>query len=118
MHPGLEGYFVEVPPLARTTAEDIMSQWMQQTSRRLTAEQLAVLLEQFTQEPQPLFLQLCYGQASHWRSYTPPTHWLLGNTVQSAIDKLLSDLENQHGKILVSKALGTLQDSVTWNCII
>ena len=115
---GDDGHFVEVPSLSESTAEDILKQWMTNCNQVLTEEQLELIFNCFKTEPQPLYLKLCHDQSKQWKSYTPVSECLLGKTIQAAIEKLFSDLEVQHGHVLVSRALGvyTYMLSIIFHC--
>ena len=74
--------------------------------RLLTQEQFDVILAKLRMCPSPLFLKLCCEQARAWHSYTPRDQLSLGITVRSLIEQMFIRLERDHGKVLVSKALG------------
>ena len=100
--------FTEVPELPRETACDILSCWYDSIGRTLTCEQQDHILNSLRRCPQPMFLKLAFEQARAWKSYTPQDEWVIGHSVKTAIEHMFSNLERDHGQILVAKALGML----------
>ena len=101
-----EARFIAVPELPVATAKDIITVWCASAGRALTEPQTDTILSAFGQCPQPLYLKLSFEQGLRWKSYSPEDQWVLGDSVQAAIEKLFDDTEKKHGQILVSKALG------------
>lgn len=98
--------FIEVPPLPRETACDILSNWYNSIGRTLANEQQEYILGALRRCPQPMFLKMAFEQACQWKSYTPADEWVVGHSVKAAIEQLFQNLERDHGRILVSRALG------------
>ncbi|KAK3733109.1 hypothetical protein QZH41_007442 [Actinostola sp. cb2023] len=98
--------YIEVPSLTKETGHQILDAWLEGNSRTLTESQRAVVMESFSQCPQPLFLKLIYTEASQWSSYTDISGISLGASVKEAITFLFDRLERKHGKVIVAHALG------------
>ena len=101
-----EHCFIEVPPLPRDTASNILTNWCNSIGRSLTNEQQDYILSSLWRCPQPMFLKMSFEEARQWKSYTPRDDWAVGHTVSAAIEQMFQRLERDHGYILVSKALG------------
>ena len=103
-----EECFVEVPPLPRETASDILDLWLGGIGRKLTGEQRSYVLGILQRCPQPMYLKMSFEQAKIWKSFTPQEEMALGQSTKSAIEHLFVRLEKDHGKILVSRSLGEI----------
>lgn len=101
-------HLLEITNLPAESAQSILAEWLSAKCRQLSDSQMKVVMDAFEKCPRPLFLKLCFDEAKHWYSYTPPEDTVLKDTVRDAIDKLFGRVETIHGKILVSKALGYL----------
>lgn len=102
--------FIEVPQLPENTANTILNAWLSDAKRQLTEVQNAAVMDVFQQCALPLFLKLSFDQAVKWKSYAPldVTTATLQSNIKDSINKLFSDLERLHGKVLVSHALGLI----------
>ncbi len=58
--------------------QGILDKWLEQDKRRLTEQQLACVIESYSDAPLPLYLKLIYDEALRWHSYDPPGELLLG----------------------------------------
>jgi len=65
----------------------------------------------FDQTPLPLFLKLSFDQATRWKSYQHIDSISLEKNVKDSINRLFTDLERMHGKLLVSHSLGLITAS-------
>lgn len=106
-----ETSFLEVPKLPVTTANDILSAWLSDASKKLTEAQTKIVMDAFLKCPLPLFLKLCFDKAVNWKSYTKPEETALDSNIKDAINSLFARLERLHGKALVSHALGLITTS-------
>ena len=68
--------------------------------------QMRVLLNAFEHCSLPLFVNLCFCEARTWRSFSPHKETQVPGSVAAAIQGLFQELEDKHGKALVSHALG------------
>ncbi|XP_043946656.1 NACHT domain- and WD repeat-containing protein 1 [Protopterus annectens] len=105
-----ENYF-EVKPLSGEQGGEMIETLMASVSRTLTPFQYNVILQSFKQCGQPLLLKLAFDEATRWASYTPVSELQIATTTQEAVRQLYMRLEKQHGKILVSHALGYIVSS-------
>lgn len=98
-------------PVDTISKEDItliLDYWLHRKERKLTTEQKDLLLNYYDQCPLPLYLNLCFLEASKWTSYMDMSNLQLYKTVREAINGLFAKLERSHGQIFVSKTLGYL----------
>ncbi|XP_070561115.1 NACHT domain- and WD repeat-containing protein 1-like [Ptychodera flava] len=101
-----EDSFVAVPKLAQKDVQEILDQWLSDENRRLSASQMETVVSACRQCPLPLFLKISFDEACRWHSYSKPEETQLKFTVRDAIVELFERVERNHGKILVSRALG------------
>lgn len=106
-----EKCFLEVPQLAISEADLILSSWLKSTNRALQQPQKDVILRAFQNCQLPLYLKLAFDEACRWKSYTPISETRVESTVKEIISALFDRLERLHGKILVSHALGYITAS-------
>ena len=102
---------IKVPQLPLSTAKDILSAWLAGSSRKLTEEQMKILMDAFQCCPLPLFLKLAFDETTRWKSYSKPEHTVLETNIKDAINTLFARLERLHGKLLVSHCLGLITAS-------
>ncbi len=107
-----EAELVEVEPMPVEEAGDLLDIWLAGVDRMLGDDQRTEVLAAFEGQGLPLHLQLAFQEARLWRS--SDSHRPLRPTVPELIrDNLfdrLDDPEN-HGEVLVSRALGYLAAS-------
>lgn len=107
---------LSVPALSKTSGEHLLQSWLAEARRTLTAEQQADVLARFERSGGlPLYLRLACEEARHWHSYDgPPAHVTgpagLRTDIPGAIHDFFGrlELESNHGRELVSHALGYL----------
>nr|XP_014340454.1 PREDICTED: NACHT domain- and WD repeat-containing protein 1 isoform X3 [Latimeria chalumnae] len=103
--------YYEVKSLSGEQGGEMLEMLMASVKRKLTPAQRSLILESFEQCGQPLLLKLAFEEARRWASYTPLTELQVAMTTQSAIQHLYGRLEKQHGRTLVSHALGYIVSS-------
>ncbi|CAH1777750.1 unnamed protein product [Owenia fusiformis] len=106
--------FFEVTHLKPEMAQEILKSGMNCLNRQLTPEQLNLVITTLQSNEDtltPLYVKICIDEAALWRSYTALDDCRLQSTVQAAINALFDRIERQHGKTLVSHALGYLTAS-------
>ena len=86
----------------------ILDKWLDNAHRTLTTSQRHTLLVAYRACPIPLYIKLSFDEAIKWHSYDFPTEAQLQETVSKTIHGLLWRIERQHGRLLVSHALGCL----------
>jgi len=99
---------MEVGSLTRNDASSILSYWLQNDNRQLTASQLSTILTASTSSPTPLYLKLAYEQAVRWHSFSSQHDTSLETTVSSLITSLFDKLEKKHGQVLIKRLVSYL----------
>uniref|UniRef100_A0AAY5EIB3 AAA+ ATPase domain-containing protein n=1 Tax=Electrophorus electricus TaxID=8005 RepID=A0AAY5EIB3_ELEEL len=105
-HVNDDKYFFEVDPLTFDQGRDIVDAYMNAAGRRLTSEQVDVILHSFHQSGSPLHLKLLLDMAKQWSSYTAASDVRLGSSIREVILQFLQALEIKHGRQFVRYALG------------
>ena len=103
--------YVQITPLGNNLSETILKCWLQNGGRQVTKEQWDVVLDAINKCNLPLFVKLVFDEISQWRSVTKVSSNTLAYTIHDSINKLYERIEGQHGKILVSHALGYITAS-------
>ncbi|XP_018423713.1 PREDICTED: NACHT domain- and WD repeat-containing protein 1 [Nanorana parkeri] len=98
--------YLEVQPLSAEQGGQVIEKLMSSTGRKLTPAQLDIVLDSFRKCGQPLLLKLAFDEAKRWSSYTPPSQLHIATSTKEAVYQLYQRIENVHGKLLVSHALG------------
>lgn len=93
------------------TAKQILDSWLKSSRRLLQDEQEKIVLEAFEKCPLPLYLKLCFDEASRWKSYTSSNDTKLAPTIKGIIHDLFDRVERLHGKALVGQALAYITAS-------
>ncbi|KAL8615116.1 hypothetical protein ACOMHN_054485 [Nucella lapillus] len=106
-----ESSFIQVLPLGENLSSTIIQAWLNNTHRAVTEEQWAIVNEAISKCSFPLFVKLVFDEICRWKSYTKPAHTVLANTIHETILRLYDRVETQHGKTLVSHALGYITAS-------
>ena len=86
----------------------MLNKWLSNANRKLTKDQMSLLMKTVGEIPLPLFLRLTFDQATKWKSYQDINTISLEKNVKDSIKRLLKDLERMHGKYLVAHALGLI----------
>lgn len=103
------GCFLEVEPMSCSTALEVINMWLTRFGRTISSKQSALITNACSSCPQPLFLTLLLHKAMTWKSYTPDSHVApLPQSTAAALAELFDSLENEHGQVLVRRALGYL----------
>ena len=89
--------FLEVPQMAISEADHILSSWLKSANRALQMPQKKVILDAFQSCQLPLYLKLAFDEAYRWKSYTPITETRVESTVKQIINALFDRLERLHG---------------------
>ena len=103
--------YVQITPLGENLGSVILKSWMKDANKNVTEEHWKIVQEALSRCNLPLFVKLVFDEISRWRSYFKPSQTTLAYTIHDSIVKLFDRVENQHGKILVSHALGYLTAS-------
>jgi hypothetical protein len=103
----------ELKPLSRDEGGRILKRWLDDVNRTLQPAQRDAVLDGFEgSDGNPMWLRLAFEEARYWRSDEPPEDLAPG--VEGIIGKntfsRLAD-EDNHGWVLVSRALGYLAAS-------
>lgn len=101
-----EENFEQILPLGENLSSTILKQWLQNANRAITEDQWKIVNEAIARCNLPLYVKLVFDEICRWRSYTSPKLTTLAFTIHDSITKLFEKIENQHGKTLVSHALG------------
>uniref|UniRef100_A0A8C4XB11 NACHT and WD repeat domain containing 1 n=1 Tax=Erpetoichthys calabaricus TaxID=27687 RepID=A0A8C4XB11_ERPCA len=100
--------FFQVDQMPHNQGKEVVGAYMAAAGRRLTAAQKDLILEGFDKCGQPLQLKLILDAAKQWASYTPMSELKVPTSTQEAVLQLLERLEEQHGRLLVAHALGSI----------
>jgi hypothetical protein len=104
--------FVTLDVMRREEAAQLLNLWLDQDQlrrRALQPRQRDEVLDAFAQVGLPLYLRLACEEARRWKSYPRPTDTALRASVDGIIhENLLDRLASEHGKPMVSRALGYL----------
>ncbi|XP_053312007.1 NACHT domain- and WD repeat-containing protein 1 [Spea bombifrons] len=103
--------FLEVQPLSPEQGGQMIEMLLSSVGRKLTTAQLDIVLSSFKMCGQPLQLRLAFDEAKRWSSYTSPSELKIATSTKDAVHQLYQRLEQIHGKILVSHALGYIVTS-------
>lgn len=103
--------FVPVLPLGENLSSTILKAWLKTINRTVTDSQWGIVNEAITKCNLPLFVKLVFDEICRWKSYTSPKLTSLCSSIHESIMKLYEKIENQHGKTLVSHALGYITAS-------
>ena len=98
--------YVEVPKLLPDTTNSLLKIFLKETRRNVTESQRKAIVEMSLTYAQPLYLKMLVDLSRSWRSYEPVEDHVIGDTVGEIVRVLFSRLEQEHGRVLVSKALG------------
>ncbi|XP_056374124.1 NACHT domain- and WD repeat-containing protein 1 [Hyla sarda] len=101
-----ETLYLEVQSLSDEQGGQIIEMLMSSAGRRLTHEQHKIVLDSFRKCGQPLLLKLAFDEAKRWSSYTPTSELHIATNTKEAVNQLYQRLENIHGQVLISHALG------------
>lgn len=99
---------MEVGPLSCENASSILSNWLLKQQRRLTGEQLNMIMTAFSSSPTPLFLKLAYERAIRWNSFSSVHDTSLETSVSALITSLFDNLERKHGQVFIKRLVSYL----------
>jgi hypothetical protein len=103
--------FVQVTPLGPDLGSTILKSWLKNANRQITEYQWETVDEAISKCNLPLFVRLVFDEICRWRSYCKPSTTQLAFTIHDIIMKLFDRIEIQHGRTLVSHALGYITAS-------
>ena len=100
--------FLEIPPLPQSTGKEITEVFLKMKQRKVTEQQMGLLLTTFAKCANPLYLKLLLDEAVQWGSYSPVEDLVhtLAPSVRAAINVLFDRLEKKFGEVLIKGALG------------
>ncbi|KAK6467567.1 NACHT domain- and WD repeat-containing protein 1 [Huso huso] len=105
-----DSYFA-VGQLSLQQGEQVIRTYMAAAGRSLTPAQHSLILSSFNQCGHPFLLKLALDAASQWASYTPLPELQGATSTKEAVSQLYERLEKQHGRVLVTHALGFIVSS-------
>ncbi|MFO7852655.1 MAG: DUF4062 domain-containing protein [Bacteroidota bacterium] len=92
-------------PMSIKEGELVLDRWLKDAGRKLQDFQKKEVLNKFSDCGLPLYLKLAFEEARLWKSYTEEIK--LNKGKEGIIkDNLFKRLENDHGRLLVSRSLG------------
>ena len=105
--------FLQITKLQRSTADEILQDWLKKSNRSLAPHQwafLEVLLNQADKRGEifPLYVKLLFDIICKWHSYHQPAQDSKLATclsIDKCIEYLFTMLEKEHGKLLFSRAI-------------
>lgn len=103
-------HLLAVKPFSKSEASDALSYWLKDSGRTLQSDQRGAVLASFERSPLPLYLKLAFEEARNWTSFQGRHQCLLGEGLGGIIDRTINRLseEENHGPVLVARALGYL----------
>ena len=104
---------LELPPMAHDEGDELLGRLLAAESRTLQPRQRAEVLQRFHASGSPLFLTLVLERVKRWRSFDDSRDNRVADDVPGLIRSLVARLceDAEHGKVLVSRALGYLAAS-------
>lgn len=105
--------FIDLPPLSSDQAMSLILQWLQKESMTITNDQADVMKQIFTKCTLPLYLQMVFSEMKHWSSFQQVDAQILGRNCETYLDLFFTNLECQHGQVVVTHALAYLTASKT-----
>ena len=106
--------FLSLDKMTKPEGKEALGRWLDSAGRTLQDHQRDEILGKFEPEGRPLYLKLAFEEARLWSSYSPKAETALCAGVPELISgNLFARLagSKNHGKILVSHALGYLAAS-------
>lgn len=103
--------YAQILPLGQNLSSTILKHWLQNANRNISEEQWVVVNEAIAKCNLPLYVKLVFDEICRWKSYKKYQPNQLGHSIHDSITKLFEKIENQHGKTLVSHALGYITAS-------
>lgn len=105
------GQLIEVTPMTADDGAELLETWLTEAHRTLQPRQLDEVLTKFHGCPYPLYLKLAFEETRRWGSWDRDVE-LMGDAA-GVLGNLFDRLEQpqQHGAVLVSRALGYLAAS-------
>lgn len=103
--------YVLVTPLGQNLGSAIIRSWLEDARRTVTDGQWTIVQQALERCNLPLYVKLVFDEICSWHSYSPRQTTVLVHTIHDCIAKLLDRIEGQHGRILVSHALGYITAS-------
>lgn len=98
--------YIEVTAMPQDTGLCLMNAWLKNIGRKITSEQMSIVLNAFSVCPQPLCLRLIFHQVQKWNSYTCTCKEVLAMCIDDALSNFFESLESHYGSTLVKRALG------------
>ena len=105
-----EQHYLVIKSLPTSTGTEIMDIVLRKNNRTLTEEQRNLIIPEMERFPNALYMKLLIDRSLTWASYTSIDDIQIASTVKEAIAMLFDDMENQFGKMLISRALGYLTE--------
>ncbi|ESO12420.1 hypothetical protein HELRODRAFT_124792, partial [Helobdella robusta] len=103
--------FLEIEQLGTSLSLSLIQEWLTNSNRNLTADQLSVVNKSLASCSLPLYAKLVFEEICRWSSYTTVDTTTLEPTVNGIINKLLDNIEKYNGKIFVKHTLSYLTAS-------
>jgi hypothetical protein len=99
--------------MSRADGSNVLTAWLDAVGRGLIKEQTRDVLDKLAADGRPLYLKLAFEEARIWHSWEglpcgADQEPGLGGTVEEILTDLLFRLEQEHSKIIVERALGSL----------
>jgi len=106
-----EANLVELKPMPLDEGKKVIDLWLKDAGRQLQDHQWNEVVVKFSDCGLPLYLKLAFEEARRWKSYTEKTE--LNTDIPGMFLNLFARLSSDanHGKVLLSKALGYLGSS-------
>ncbi|XP_072023467.1 NACHT and WD repeat domain-containing protein 2-like [Amphiura filiformis] len=103
---------LELVPMDEKERSDMIELRLEKLGRCLTKSQMDYVKSAYGKgQPPALYIRLACDIASNWKSYTPMSECRLADCTMNIIAQRFEDLEDVHGKLFVSHALGYLTAS-------
>ncbi|CAF4288993.1 unnamed protein product, partial [Rotaria sp. Silwood2] len=103
--------FVQIKPLGEELGKTVLKAWLARHHRTISESQWTLVHKRLAQCSTPLYVKLVFDEIKLWKSYTKIQEKDLATTISTSINKLLGQIENQYGHILVAHALSYITAS-------
>lgn len=100
--------FLNVGAMSRAEGIALLTGWLQAVHRTLQPQQQKYVLDMFDAPGNglPLYIRLAFETVKHWKSWTPSE---IAADCRGILEHTLDRIEKEHGRVLVSRALGYLK---------
>ncbi|XP_071805182.1 NACHT domain- and WD repeat-containing protein 1-like isoform X2 [Asterias amurensis] len=99
------GQYIQVTQFSPEESTTIIKSWLVTASKEMASSQFDIIAKAVNECSLPLFLKLTFDQCIKWHSYQSAEKCILASSIHDMINLIFQQLEEYHGRILVSRAL-------------